>query len=106
MNESTVSWHFCASSESLPEAQLQEHDINGRRIGLLRRAGKVFAFSALCPHSGGRLCDGWLDPKGRIVCPDHKYRFEPSNGYNASGEGYKLKTFPVREEEGRIFVQF
>jgi 3-phenylpropionate/trans-cinnamate dioxygenase ferredoxin subunit len=36
----------------------------------------------------------------------HKYRFNPANGYNTSGEGYKLKTYPVKEEEGRIFVEF
>lgn len=106
MNAENLCWHFCAESGSLQSGQLKEVEVDGRRICILRRAEQVYACSALCPHSGGRLCEGWLDPKGRIVCPDHKYRFEPSNGYNASGEGYKLKTFPVREEEGRIFVQF
>ena len=102
---SDSAWHFCTSSECLTEGQLQEHVVDGRRICLLRRGHRVFACTALCPHAGGQLSQGWLDAKGRIVCPEHKYRFDPANGYNASGEGYKLKTFPVREEEGRIFVQ-
>lgn len=105
MSTDQSNWHFCCGSDAIQPGQLKEISVAGRRICILRRGEQVFACSALCPHSGGRLCDGWLDPNGRIVCPEHKYRFEPGNGYNACGEGYKLKTFPVREEEGRIFVQ-
>lgn len=76
-----------------------------KRVCLLRKAGLVFAFAATCPHAGARLCEGWPDAQGRVVCPLHQYRFNPANGYNTSGEGYKLKTYPVKEEDGRIFVQ-
>ena len=41
---------------------------------------------------------------GRIVCPEHKYRFDPTNGRNTSGEGYKLFTYPVEIRVGEIFI--
>lgn len=102
----TASWHFCASSESILPNKITELEVGERLICLLRRDEKLFAFAARCPHASGKFCEGWIDAMGRIVCPVHKYRFNPGNGYNTSGEGYKLKTYPVKEEEGRIFVQF
>ncbi len=99
-------WHECALANELEEQRMTELVVGEKRICLLRRKGTLFAFAATCPHAGARLCEGRVDPQGRIVCPLHSYRFNPANGYNASGEGYKLKTYPVKEEEGRIFVQF
>ena len=64
------------------------------------------AFTAACPHAGGNLCEGWLDPLGRIVCPEHKYRFDPANGRNTTGEGYKLFTYPVEITGDNIFIGF
>ena len=100
-----VSWTFCAEAASLQDNLITEVQAGEKRICLLRKAGQLFAFSATCPHAGARLCDGRTDVQGRVVCPLHQYRFNPANGYNVSGEGYKLKTFPAKEEEGRIFVQ-
>ena len=102
----SVQWHegplLAVLSDDLP----QEFAFPDKRVGLLRRGEAVFAFAATCPHAGAPLCDSRLDAKGHLICPLHRYRFNPVNGYNSSGEGYKLKTFPVRLEEGRIFVQF
>lgn len=106
MSTETSFWRPCCASETLEEGKLQEFNLGEKRLCLLRRNGRVFAFSASCPHAGGRLCDGWIDARGRIVCPVHHYRFDPANGYNASGEGYKLKTFQAKEETGSIFVFF
>ena len=106
MSLQTLPWHFCMETAALLPGKLTEVAAGEKRVCLLRREDKLYAFAAACPHAGGRLCEGWTDPQGRVVCPMHKYRFNPANGYNTSGEGYKLKTYPVKEEEGRIFVQF
>ena len=50
------------------------------------------------------MCDGWVDPLGRVVCPLHKYRFDPANGRNTSGEGYKMVTYPVEVRNEEIFI--
>ena len=99
-------WHACIDTAPLRPDVIHEVIAGDKRICLLRTAHTLYAFAASCPHSGAKLCEGRTDSKGRVVCPLHGYRFNPANGYNTSGEGYKLKTYPVKEEEGRIFVQF
>lgn len=89
---------------TFPENKLTETVVDNKTIALLRRGNDIFAFAATCPHAGGRLCDGWVDMEGRIVCPLHKYKFDPANGRNTSGEGYKLKTYPVEIREENIYV--
>jgi nitrite reductase/ring-hydroxylating ferredoxin subunit len=99
-------WH---KIENITVAALQENIMKeflvaDKRIGLLKREGNIYAFTALCPHAGGNLCEGWLDKRGRIVCPVHNYHFDPATGRNTTGEGYKLFTYPIEIKENEIFV--
>lgn len=50
------------------------------------------------------MADGYVDALGNIVCPLHRYRFNPFNGRNTSGEGYYLKTFLTEEREDGLYV--
>lgn len=98
-------WHNISDIVSaLEDGKLKQVRIGEKNIGMLKSGDKVYAFAALCPHSGAPLCDGWMDAKGHIVCPLHKYKFNPANGYNSTGEGYKLRTFPVEIREGGFYV--
>jgi len=89
---------------SLKENELKEVTVAGKRVGILKRQDKLHAFAALCPHAGVPLCDGWLDAQGRIVCPKHKYRFDPANGRNTTGEGYKLYTYAADIRNNELWV--
>lgn len=99
-------WHIVktVSFSELEENKPAEILVNNKEIGILKKGNEIFAFAATCPHAGARLCEGWLDAQGRVVCPLHKYRFDPANGRNTSGEGYKLKTYPVEIKEGNIHI--
>jgi nitrite reductase/ring-hydroxylating ferredoxin subunit len=99
-------WHKIEGQtlSGFPENILCEILVGEKRIGLLKRNNNIMAFTAACPHAGAPLCDGWIDSLGRIVCPDHKYRFDPVNGRNTTGEGYKLFTYPVEIKGEEIFV--
>jgi 3-phenylpropionate/trans-cinnamate dioxygenase ferredoxin subunit len=97
-------WHKALDITELEENKPRELAVGEKRVGILKRNDVVYAFAALCPHSGAVLCDGWIDARGHIVCPLHSYRFNPANGYNSSGEGYKLKTYPVEIRGSEIFV--
>jgi nitrite reductase/ring-hydroxylating ferredoxin subunit len=79
---------------------------DGRLICLAKKDGRLFAFAHKCPHAGGLLTEGWLDPLGNIVCPLHRYKFCLANGRNVSGEGYYLKHWPVEVREDGVFVGF
>jgi len=101
-----MDWHNAGLLHGWTNDQITELEIAGKKLCILKKEEKVFAFAATCPHSGAKFCEGWTDAQGRIVCPLHKYRFDPANGRNTSGEGYKLKTFPVEIRDGVVFVQF
>lgn len=93
------------SPAALKDAEITEIYVAEKTISILKKGTNIYAFAATCPHAGGRLCEGWIDALGRVVCPLHSYRFDPLNGRNTSGEGYKLKTYPVEIRNDRIFVR-
>lgn len=83
-----------------------------KKLCVANNGGTLTAFAPTCPHAGGMLVNGFLDAAGNIVCPLHRYKFNTRNGFNCSGEGYHLKTYPVEEkadgwyvgiEEGNLF---
>lgn len=79
-------------------------EIEERRICIASHRDQWFGFAFKCPHAGVALSDGYIDIAGNIVCPLHGYKFSLKNGYNTSGEGYYLKTYPVNMNDEGIFV--
>ena len=92
------------SAEELEDLKMKEVSVAEKQVGLLKRQGTITAFAATCPHQSAKLCEGWVYAQGRIVCPLHSYRFDPANGRNTSGEGYKLKTYPIEIRDGYIYI--
>ena len=86
------------------ERSMIEIKLGAREICIVHYNETLHACSAKCPHAGGRLGQGFVDGKGNIVCPMHRYRFSLKNGINTSGEGYHLKTYPIREDEEGVFI--
>ena len=100
-------WHKIAESISdlqVNQNGLTEIEVAGKKICLARKADQLFACTQKCPHAGGILSEGYLDVHGHIVCPIHRYKFDPVNGHNVSGEGYFLKTFPVQIRSEGVFI--
>lgn len=61
------------------------------------------AISDRCPHNGESLSRGRLNPFGEVVCPLHGYRFRLIDG-GCSAPCPDAEVFPVKEENGEIFV--
>ena len=101
-------WHAVTTVtvDTLEDGKLTDGTAGEKTVCLLKKGAAVYAIAATCPHAGGRFCEGWLDGTGRVVCPLHKYRFDPANGRNTSGEGYKLKTYKVELRGNSIFVWY
>lgn len=89
---------------SFGDNQLAVSEARGKKICIGKHADSYFAFAYKCPHAGGFLAEGYIDPLGNIVCPLHRYKFSMKNGRNISGEGYYLKTWPVEIREEGVFV--
>lgn len=87
-----------------PDSGVLELSIVGKSFCLGRKGAETFAFAQNCPHSGAPFCTGWIDVRGHLICPLHKYRFDMRNGYNVSGEGYRLKRFPLEQREDGLYI--
>ncbi len=78
--------------------------VDGHKICVGRHDEKYFAFAYKCPHAGGLMANGFIDPLGRVTCPLHRYKFDPHTGINVSGEGFYLRHWPVEHREDGVFV--
>ncbi|ASZ10214.1 nitrite reductase (NAD(P)H) small subunit [Chitinophaga pendula] len=100
-------WHRVAASDAdmiIAENEITVRELNGKKICCTRYEGKLYAFAYKCPHASGIMADGYIDDTGNVVCPLHRYRFALRNGYNTSGEGYYLKTYPVELREDGVYI--
>jgi 3-phenylpropionate/trans-cinnamate dioxygenase ferredoxin subunit len=79
-------------------------DVSGKKICCTRYEGNLYAFAYKCPHASGIMADGFIDDAGNVVCPLHRYKFSVKNGYNSSGEGFYLKTYPLEKREDGVYI--
>jgi len=108
MAEDKYDWHRLtgATDPVVEERGLRLLEVNHKKLCFTRLGGNLYAFYHKCPHAGGQLADGYLDAQGNIVCPIHRYKYNVKNGYNCSGEGYYLSTYPVEIREDGVYVGF
>jgi len=93
-----------AKAGELREGTMKRIDIGGRRILLANVAGRLYAVDDTCTHEEASLSTGVL--KGELVkCPLHNSCFNVRTGEALEEPAEEdLRTYPVREEGGRILV--
>jgi len=70
--------------------------------------GEWYASQQMCPHkkafvlSRGILGDTQGTPK--VACPLHKKNFSLDTGESLSGDDYGVKVFPVKVEDGNVYL--
>jgi len=84
-------WHKVAESRAElfgAGVDMAEVEVDGKTVLVVKVGEEMYACASKCPHAGARMKDGYLDAQGNLVCPLHRYRFDPKTGRNVSGEGY------------------
>lgn len=94
-------WKAMLKEDGPHLAQLR---IGGKKLCLIRCRGNWHVLSDRCSHQGGPLSKGFLNEKEEVVCPWHRFAFDPETGQSESG-GYFVKTYRVEEEGGNLFVE-
>ena len=77
--------------------------IENHKIALFRHQGRVYALRDSCPHQGAPINQGYIN-EGCVVCPHHGWMFRVENGAFSNNENLKIRVYPVKEEDGDIFV--
>jgi len=105
-----IKWIKACSADDIPENEGVCAYINGEQIAIynFKRRGEWFATQNLCPHkqqmalSRGMIGSQGSEPK--VACPFHKKTFSLETGQCLSGEDYKIQTYPVKVNNGEVFV--
>lgn len=109
---SATRWFYACRSEDVPTNGGVCVKVGDEQIALFNftRRGKWYATQNLCPHkqqmvlSRGMIGSTGIACEPKIACPLHKRTFSLLTGENLEGEEYRLRTYPVRSEEGRIYI--
>jgi nitrite reductase/ring-hydroxylating ferredoxin subunit len=97
-------WIDVAAADAVLRGGMQEIEISGRALLLLAVDGAIHAVDAVCPHHQAWLSMGTLDGDC-IDCPRHQGRFHIPTGRQLRGPACPpLGVYPVRVENGRVFV--
>ena len=91
-----------ASSDQIREDQAFTVQFQNTRIMIVRTKGALKAMSALCPHAGYRMDDGFHD-SCKVICPGHGLEFDIQTGESAL-KRYRLESFPVVERDGAVYL--
>lgn len=115
---------WVADSSEVPERGRLIVEVNGTPVGVFRLDGGLYAYLNVCIHSGGPACQGRIVPRVRevlnerkealgldfdqsdmhVVCPWHGFEFSIKTGQHAGVSSLSLRSFPVTEEDGRVYV--
>ena len=91
-----------AELECKPGAPVQ---VEGHWIAIFRLGDRWQAIDNNCPHASAPLCDGTvLD--GKVVCYLHCWEFDLRTGACDVGPEWDVKTYGVREVDGRLQVEW
>jgi phenylpropionate dioxygenase-like ring-hydroxylating dioxygenase large terminal subunit len=106
-------WYAVLESSEIPARKVVGMTRMGEKMVFWRNShGQVSCMSDLCPHRGVMLSSGKIC-NDHIQCPFHGFEYDvsgacqfiPANGKNAAPpKAMKVRTYPVREEHGLIYI--
>ena len=76
-----------------------------RDIAVARAGDTLYAFGALCPHSAASLVRHGELNACMLTCTHHSWRFDLENGGSEIYGNRGLTMYPVKEENGAIYVR-
>jgi nitrite reductase/ring-hydroxylating ferredoxin subunit len=92
-----------ASAADVPPGKMFEASVEDKSVALANVSGKICAFSNICAHQGGPLCEGDLVGQ-EVTCPWHAWTYDVTTGKLAGNAEIGLETYPVEVRGGDIYV--
>jgi naphthalene 1,2-dioxygenase system ferredoxin subunit len=97
-------WIDVSALDDVPEEDVLGVETAGRDVALYNVDGQVYATDNICSHGHARLCDGFLEGF-EIECPLHQGKFDIRDGKPMCEPVTEpLRSYPVKIENGRVFV--
>lgn len=113
--------HVIAREGEIPPGERRIVSIEGREVGVFNLAGQYYALPNICFHQSGPLCEGrisgtltaraetgwkteWVYEGEVVTCPWHALEFHIPTGQCLAFPNRRLRTYPVKVEDGVIKV--
>lgn len=108
----SINWVLACSADDVPENGGSCVKFGEEQIAIFNftRRGEWFATQNLCPHkqqmaiSRGMIGSTGNDCEPKVACPFHKKTFSLLTGDCLSGDDYQIKTYPIKEEGGNVYI--
>lgn len=101
----TGEWVDAAAVAEVQPGKAHLATVGGSQIALFNFNGKYYALDNVCSHANGPLCEGTVTGN-KVECPWHSSQFDITTGAVTAGPARRAqRTFPVKIEKDRIFVQ-
>jgi nitrite reductase (NADH) small subunit len=100
-----VGWTRACRVDEIPQLGARVVRSAHGNIAVFRNAeDEVFALHDQCPHKGGPLSQGIVFGR-KVACPLHGWNIELNNGQAVAPDVGCAKSFPIRVENGEVFVR-
>ena len=106
--------HDVGAVTDFPDGGSRLVTIGRRSIGVFRVGGRFYALRNRCPHQGGPLCTGPVQPwvessqpgefrldahRWRVACPWHNWEYDLETGQSwFDPRGSRVRAYPVTVE--------
>ena len=100
-------WFLACQAEDIPENGGGCIKYGDLQIAVFNfaRCGQWYATDNLYPHRQQmRGMTGTQGGEPKVACPFHKKTFSLETGSCLGGGDYRIKTYPVKVEDGRVYI--
>lgn len=79
--------------------------IDEEEIALFNLNGDFYAIDDCCPHRGAALSEGFLE-QNKVFCPLHCFDFSLKTGECQIVSHLRVATYPVKVEDGGVYILY
>ena len=98
-----IDWHRVAAPGELEEGDVKTV-LAGRNVVVLTlHEGRYGALDNRCPHENAPLGEGYIE-RGWLVCPLHRYEFDPHDGHPSPTYEEGPPAYPVEARADGVYV--
>ena len=93
------------AESAIEEGKARRVVIGDHRIALARWKDEYYAIQDACPHSSAYLSQGWVNPRGEIICPLHNYCYDLKTGREYKEQSADASTWRTRMDTDGLFIE-
>ena len=100
-----TSWCYVADAGSIPLREGRRVVYGEHQAAVFNLGSTYYAVDNRCPHKQGPLADGIVSGAA-VYCPLHNWKIDLGSGCALSGGEGRVRTYPVRIADDKIYVDF